>query len=114
MRRMIMDNTSHLWSMKNETLSDKTTEKEYGISREEIYAAINAGELQFKQGSVFGNPWYRLLRVEVERLVEKKYGADYLREKKAKKELSEINRELKSLKTRVNELENRKKELLGN
>ena len=107
-----MDDTSYLWRKKNETLSDKTAEKEYGISRKEILAAINAGELQFREGSIYGNPWFRLLRTEVERLAEKKYGVDYLKEKKAKKELSEINRELKELHIRVAELEHRKKELL--
>ena len=48
----------------------------------------------------------------MEQYVEKVYGVDYLREKKANKELSEINRELKKLKNRVAELETRKKELL--
>ena len=107
-----MNNSSNLWGMKGETLSDKSAEKEYGISRKEIIDAINAGELQFRQSSMHGYPWFRLLRVEIERLVEKIHGADYLREKKVKKELSEINRELKALKTRVSELESRKKELL--
>ena len=108
-----MDNTSHLWGMKDATLSDKTAAKEYGISRDEIIDAINAGDLQYRVGSMHGNPWFRLLRVEVERLIEKKYGSDILREKLAKKELSEINRELKTLYARVKELEDRKKELLG-
>ena len=108
-----MSDTSHLWGIKNETLSDKSAEKEYGISNKEILDAINAGELQFRESSMHGNPWFRLLRVEVERLVEKKYGVNYLKERKAKKELSEINQELKTLNKRISELENRKKELLG-
>jgi hypothetical protein len=107
-----MSNTSHLWTQKNATLSDKSAEKEYGITRKEIIDAINAGELQFREGSMHGNPWYRLLKVEVESFVEKKYGATYLKEKKNKKELSEINKELKALNSRVSELEKRKKELL--
>ena len=108
-----MSDTSHLWGIKNETLSDKSAEKEYGISSREILDAINAGELQFRESSMHGNPWFRLLRVEVERLVEKKYGVNYLKERKAKKELSEINQELKTLNKRISELEIRKKELLG-
>ena len=107
-----MNETSHLWGKKNETLSDKSAEKEYGISRKEVIEAINAGELQFREGSMHGNPWFRLLRVEVERLVEKKHGYSYLKEKKAKKELTQINKELKELNARVSELENRKRELL--
>ena len=106
-----MNNTSELLRMKEQTLSDKSAEKEYGISRKEITDAINARELQFREGSIYGNPWFRLLRVEVEQLVEKKYGAAYLKEKKNKKELSDINRELKTLHARISELESRKKKL---
>ena len=78
-------NDTSLWGKKHETLSDKTAEKEYGISRKEILAAINTGKLQFREGSIYGNPWFRLLRTEVEHLVEEKYGAVYLKGKKAKK-----------------------------
>jgi len=106
-----MNNSSNLWGIKNETLSDKSAEKEYGITRKEIIDAINAGELQFRESSIHGNPWFRLLRVEVENLVIKKYGAEYLKEKKNKKEFAEINKELKALKVRISELESRKKEL---
>jgi hypothetical protein len=108
-----MSGTSDLWGQKNETLSDKSAGLEYGITREEILDAINAGELQFREGSMHGNPWFRLLRVEVERYVERVHGVSYLREKKSQKELAEINREMKSLKKRIVELERRKKELLG-
>jgi len=108
-----MNDTSYLWSQKNATLSDKSVEKEYGISRKEIIDAINAGDLQFREGSMHGNPWLRLLRVEVERYVVKKYGTVYLKEKKHKKELLEINKELKALNKKKSELENKKKELLG-
>ena len=106
-----MNSTPYLWGQKNATLSDKSAEKEYGISRHDIINAINAGELQFREGSTHGNPWFRLLRAEVEALVEKKHGADYLRAKKNKKELAEINKELKVLMARLDELENRKREL---
>ena len=108
-----MSETSNLWRQKNATLSDKSAGLEYGITRAEILKAINAGQLQFREGSMHGNPWFRLLRVEVERYVEMVYGADYLREKNSQKELSEINRELKKLNNRIAELEKRKKELLG-
>ena len=108
-----MDDTRHLWGQKNATLSDKSAEKEYGITRDEVIDAINSGELQYRMGSTHGNPWFRLLRSEVEQLAEKKHGPDYLKEKKVKKELSSINRELKELKKRVSELEQRKEELLN-
>jgi len=108
-----MAGASGLWGQKNETLSDKSAAQEYGIPRDEIVNAIRQGELQFREGSMHGYPWFRLLRVEVEQFVEQKYGAQYLRERKTRKELSEINRELKKLSLRVAELEDRKRELLG-
>lgn len=107
-----MNNTSNLWTQKDASLSDKTAAKEYGITRDEIIDAINTGTLQFKEGCTHGNPWFRLLRVEVENYVETTYGTAHLKEKKAKKELSEINKELKALRERASELESRKKELL--
>ena len=110
---ILLDVTSHLWGRKSETLSDKTAEKEYGLSHSDIIDAINAGQLQFREGSMHGYPWLRLLRVEVELLVEKKFGADYLKEKITKKKLAEINKELKALKSRISELENRKMHLLN-
>jgi len=107
-----MKDTSHLWAIKNETLSDKSVEKEYGLSRKEIIDAINSGQLQFREGSMHGNPWFRLLRVEVETFIEKKYGADYLKDRKVKKRLSEINKELKTLQNTLSMLEMEKRKLL--
>jgi len=107
-----MDNTSHFWGQKNATMSDKNAVKEFGITKEEIVDAVNAGELQYRWGSTHGNPWLRLLRVEVEQFVERKHGAGFLLEKKNKKELAEINKELKELKSRIAELEARKQEIM--
>lgn len=106
-----MNEESGLWRQKGETLSDVSAEKEYGISRKDIYNAINQQKLQFREGSMHGNPWFRLLRQEVETLVLEKFGEEYLKEKKVKKELLQLNRELKTLKARISEIEKRKSEL---
>ena len=50
--------------------------------------------LQYREGSIYGNPWLRLLRREVEALVKRKHGDNYLKEQQAKTELSRINREI--------------------
>jgi hypothetical protein len=55
----------------------------------------------------------RLLRREVEVLVKKKHGDDYLKDRRARTELEGISRELKRLKTRVGVLEQRKAELIA-
>ena len=99
------------WQRKGATLSDKTARKEYALTQEEIIEAINAGQLQYRRGSMHGNPWLRLLRVEVEALVENMRGREHLEERQAKTELARINRELKKLKSRIGALERRKAEL---
>jgi len=99
------------WTKKGNTLSDKSARKEFGLTQEEIVEAINAGKLQYRQNNVFGNPYLRLLRNEVEALVTEKHGCDYLKKKQLKKELAQINRELRKLRTQIGALEKRKSEL---
>jgi len=60
-----------------------------GLTQEEIYAAIRAGKLQYREASMHGNPWLRLLRREVEALVKRKHGSNYLKGPQAKTELGE-------------------------
>jgi ribosomal protein L9 len=62
---------------------------------------------------VFGNPYLKLIRSEVETFVAEKYGNNYLEMKKMKKVLAQTNKELKKLKTQVASLEQRKAELLA-
>jgi hypothetical protein len=101
------------WQRKGATLSDKTARKELGLTQDEIVQAIRAGKLHYREASMHGNPWLRLLRREVEALVKKKHGDDYLKTQQAKTELGGINRELKRLKTRVDVLEERKARLMA-
>jgi hypothetical protein len=101
------------WQRKGATLSDKTARKEFGLTQEEIVRAIRAGTLRYRLNSVFGNPFLRLLRREVEALVKKKHGSDYLMGQQAKTELARINREVRRLKTQIAALEERKSELLA-
>jgi len=60
---------------------------------------------------MYGNPWLRLLRREVEELVKKKHGDNYLKDQQAKTELTRIDRELRRLKTQIAALEERKSKL---
>jgi len=98
---------------KGATLSDKSARKEFGLSQEKIIEAIKDGKLQYRHNNVFGNPYLRLLRSEVEKLVNEKYGSNYLKKKKFKKELAQVNKELKMLKIQIVSLERRKAELIG-
>jgi hypothetical protein len=106
-----MDNMDNEWQRKGATLSDKTAREEFGLTQDKIIQAIRAGKLHYREGSMYGNPWLRLLRREVEALVRKNHGNAYLKDRQAKTELARINRELKSLKTRIALLEERKSKL---
>jgi len=55
-----------------------------------------------------GNPWYRLLRHEVESLVRDKSGPDSLHKKKLQKELADLNKEAGTLTTRLKAIERRR------
>jgi len=101
------------WGRKGATLSDKTARSEYGLTQEEIYAAIDAGKLQYRPAAMHGNPWLRLLRREVEALVAARSGDRYLRERKARTELAQISRELKQLRAQLTALEERRAALLA-
>ncbi|MHB8125220.1 MAG: hypothetical protein ACYDEJ_06160 [Desulfitobacteriaceae bacterium] len=102
-----------IWQKKGETLSDASARKEFGIKREDIIDGIREGKLQYKDGNMHGNPWFRLLRYEVEALVVEIFGDKYLDEIKIKNELAQILKEEKSLKRQIVLLEKRKAELLG-
>jgi hypothetical protein len=101
------------WQRKGATLSDKTTRKQFGLTQDEIVQAIRVGKLHYRHNSVFGNPFLRLLRREVESLVKKKHGHNYLKTQQAKTELARINRDLKRLKTHIAALEKRKSKLVA-
>jgi hypothetical protein len=60
-----------------------------------------------------GNPWLRLLRRAVEDLVRTRSGDRYLRERKARTELAQTNRELKQLRAQLAVLEERRAALLA-
>lgn len=101
-----------MWSRKGATLSDKSARQEFGLTQEEIVAAIRAGKLQFRESNMHGNPWYRLLRHEVETLVREKSGQDHLHKKKLQKELADLNSETRKLTTRLKAIERRRAELM--
>ncbi len=99
------------WTRKGATLSDKTARKEFDLTQQEIVAAIREGKLQYRENHIHGNPYLRLLRHEVETLVSEKSGQDHLHKKKLQKELADINKEARKLKTRLKAIERRRAEL---
>ena len=59
-----MDLNAEEWVRKGATLSDKSARAEFGLTQDEIIAAIRAGKLQYRSADIHGNPWLRLLRRE--------------------------------------------------
>src|ERR1035438_7357533 len=101
------------WTQKGATLSDKTARDEFGLTQDEIIQAIYAKKLHYRESSMHGNPWLRLLRREVEALVRAKRGNHYLKDRQAKTELASITRELRRLNGQITRLEERKSELIA-
>jgi len=100
------------WNRKGATLSDVTAKTEYGVSRAFIVKGIQTGKLEYRQGSIWGNPYLRVLRSQLEKYIAEECGAvDLLRVKKqtelrrVKKEISDLTKRLKGLQARKNELD---------
>ena len=85
--------------------------QEFGLTQDEIYDAIDAGTLQYRQAHMHGNPWLRLLRREVEALARARHGDRYVSEQQARAELTRVNREIRRLRTELAELEERRAKL---
>jgi hypothetical protein len=99
------------WRRKGATLSDKTAREEFGLTQDEIYAAIRAGKLQYRQATMHGNPWLRLLRREVEAFARDAHGERDVKQQQARAELRRVNREIRRLRAELSTLEERRVEL---
>src|SRR3972149_1835513 len=96
---------------KGATLSDVTAEKEYGVSRAFIVKAIRAGKLEYREGAIWGNPYLRVLRSQLEKYIAEELGADRLSSGKNQTELRKIKKEMADLERRLAELRARRTEL---
>lgn len=97
------------WTRKGATLSDVTALKEYGVDQKFIMKGICTKKLEYREGSMWGNPYFKLVRSQLERFITEELGADYLSQEKNKTELRVIKKEISALKKRLGELEARKK-----
>jgi len=100
-----------IWTIKGATLSDKSVRDENGLSQDEIVLAIKTGKLQYRINYIFENPYFKLIRTEIELYINEKYGSEYLQTRKLKTELEQINKKLRSLKNQTKTLEKRKDKL---
>jgi hypothetical protein len=99
------------WNRKGAALSEVTAEKEYGVTRDFIVKGIQAGKLEYRDGAVWGNPYLKVLRSQLERYIVAQLGSEYLVSKKSQTELRAISKEiadLRDLRKKLAALEARK------
>jgi hypothetical protein len=85
------------WNRKGAALSDVTAQKEYGVTRDFIVKGIQAGKLEFREGAVWGNPYLRVLRSQLELYIAAQFGSEYSLSKKSQTELRAVNKEIAHL-----------------
>jgi len=68
--------------------------------QDKILAAVDAGHLQLRVSSIHGNPWLRLVRREVEDLMNSTY-ADCQHTQRRKAQLTSLNKELRRRRARI-------------
>jgi len=99
------------WNQKGATLSDVTAEADYGVSRDFIVKGIRAGKLEYRDGAVWGNPYLRILKRQLEKYITEELGEAYLVKVKNQAELRRIKKEISDLKKRLKALEEKKADI---
>ena len=89
-------------------MSEGTAQNEYGVSREFILRGIRSGHLEVREGSGWGNPYFKILRSQIEAYIASELGTEYLSVKKCQSELRAINKKITELKRTLAALEARK------
>ncbi len=99
------------WNRKGAVLSDVTAQKGYGVTRDLIVEGIQSGKLEFWEGAVWGNPYLRVLRSQLEPFIAERIGVEHLEARKAQTELRAVKKEIADLKAKLARLEARRAEL---
>ena len=99
------------WNQKGASLSEVTAKKEYGVNRDFIIEGIEAGKLEYRVGSVWGNPYLRIRRSQLEEYITLKLGKKYLVKAKKASELKKIEREISATNKKLKALQLRKTEI---
>ena len=97
--------TDSLWTKQGGTLSHKNACKEFGLKEDEIIGAMKAGKLQYRLNYAHGNPYYRVLRIEVEALALELHDNKAAEDQAVNHKLKKINQEINSLKRKLSSLE---------
>ena len=103
--------TDAAWTQPGSTLSLNNACKEFGLSEQGIIQSNKQGKLQYRLNYAHGNPYYKLLRKEVQALAQELYGEDYMKKQALEHKLLTVNKEINSLKRKLSMLEKQKAEL---
>ena len=99
------------WNRKGATLSDVTAKAEYGVSRDFIIKGIETNRLEYRDGAIWGNPYLRILRTQLEKYITEELGEEHLVRLKGQTELRKIKKEILDLRKKLNALQDRKNDL---
>jgi hypothetical protein len=96
------------WTKPGGTFSHKNACKEFDLTEEEIIIAIKTGKLQYRQNYAHGNPYFKVLRTEIELLAIELRGNNAAKKQEIKHKLQKVNKEINSLKRKITALEKEK------
>jgi hypothetical protein len=99
------------WNRKGATLSDVTAEAEYGVSRDFIVKGIEMAKLEYREGAIWGNPYLRILRSQLEKYISEEFGEAYLLKVKNQVKLRKIKKDISNSKKKLEDLEEQKADL---
>jgi predicted nucleic acid-binding Zn-ribbon protein len=72
---------------------------------------IRAGKLEYREGSIWGNPYLRILRSQLEHYIAEQFGSNHLAGSKVQTELRKVNKEIAGLMKKLAALQVRKTEM---
>ena len=76
-----------------------------------VVKGIRAGKLEYREGAIWGNPYLRVLRSQLEQYIAEELGAERLASVKNQTELRKIKKEMADLNKRLAELQARRTEI---
>ncbi len=81
------------------------------INYKQLSSPIDSRRTEYREEVVWGNPYLRVLRSQLEQYIVEELGADYLSSNKNRTELRKIKKEMADLKKRLDELQARRSEI---
>lgn len=99
------------WSKQGATLSLQNACKEFGLSEKDIIAALKQGTMDYRINYAHGNPYYKLIRSEVQALATSLRGAKGAGDQERKHKLATIDKEIRALTRKLKALQKEKAEL---